>query len=1293
MEFILQKWLLANELEKYNQVLLDNDINTLDLIYSLTPDDLKELGFSLGDRKRFEKAIAATQLTPKFSEGEQTIISTYPYVIAYPFKRMLEEPDGKDKLDLLVYTFLNGLKYIGLTIASEYFNSTLKSTEINELFREKLYQPHYGHWNHFIRETIAILVQNNTKLVFPEVLIAYDLLETNKNAKRYKTSISFTSDEGLIEWRNTNETAIGTLINFRNRYLGHGLPAPPKNECKALFESIYPVFLDFLTGLRVFTSLSMVKSDKIQCWLLMGDDVLLIPNLKPEKDFLDSIWLQHTNGERLKLLPFFVLPGQFAGIADKAKVFVYEQTNGARIEFFSPESLRAEATSIVLDKLKLLMDEKENEEQIHTDSFTSEHLLNAFQRHNAKMIQSLKKEKKVIEGVYQERKDAESALRQWIGANTSLFFIASIAGSGKTNLLATMLTQYIERGYTALLIRASRSSTPSFTNELATILNVAEDFEFVHHPVFNLTNDKPLLILVDGVNEHRDNVQYLYSIVAFLEQFTEAGIKVVATWRVDLLSELPQVPDGWDKIIYPATEHANEQNVLAKKAFRLLPMDKVEVASAWNQYVNIKDSIYKPQFNINELILGNAKYAGDRPMAQQLENPLLLRLFLELFNGKSLKHKPKGFANLWGLWWKKISEHQEQAEFLLALAEIMATQKTNRLELDELFNHPNIGYMIRNIQVDSPYQQLINKGILSQYFNGDKLELCFTIEASRYYILSKIFTQLQPNADWVIFKIGEHRDWVEALKFYLWDLTYQKNFDLLCRLIDLPDFDVKIIAMPLAQAIYLHGAEVVLPALMENPTQRDWNALQEAWDYLGEMAASVTQKQLAEACYQMMKASNYYPIDFALQIWLYLDFQNKEDLLSTLENQSVQFEENSKGANLCSKWGHVYYSKGDYDRALEYHEKSLAIELKVHGGEHPDVAISYNYIGIIWRSKGEYDRALEFYEKSLAIKLKVHGGEHPSVASSYNNIGIIWKRKGDCDRALEYQEKSLAIRLKVHGGEHPDVAISYNYIGIIWKSKGEYDRALEYHEKSLAIFLKVYGEVHPFVATSYRKFGNIWKSKGDYDRALEFFEKHLAIELKVYGAEHPDVATSYSHIGNIWYNKGEYDRALEFYEKRLAIELKVHGAEHPEVATSYSNIGYIWESKGEYDRALEYKEKSLAIYLKVHGGEHPSVARRFNYIGRIWESKGDYDRALEYHEKSLEIWLKVHGGVHPFVAKSYSHIGNIWKSKGENDRALEYHEKRLAIELKVLGSDHPDVAKSKDYIEAIKTKIAEQNNL
>jgi tetratricopeptide (TPR) repeat protein len=117
----------------------------------------------------------------------------------------------------------------------------------------------------------------------------------------------------------------------------------------------------------------------------------------------------------------------------------------------------------------------------------------------------------------------------------------------------------------------------------------------------------------------------------------------------------------------------------------------------------------------------------------------------------------------------------------------------------------------------------------------------------------------------------------------------------------------------------------------------------------------------------------------------------------------------------------------------------------------------YNNVGSIYDSKGDYEKALEYYNRALAIREKVFGTEHPDVATSYNNIGNIYYSQGDYEKAQEYLKKALAIFEKVLGTEHPNVAQLYNNIGFIYRSQGNYRKALEYYKKTLAIFEKILG--------------------------------------------------------------------------------------------------------------------------------------------------------------------------------------------------------------------------------------------
>ena len=90
------------------------------------------------------------------------------------------------------------------------------------------------------------------------------------------------------------------------------------------------------------------------------------------------------------------------------------------------------------------------------------------------MLDTLISEKKIIPGIYQHREEIESKLREWIGAQSSIFFIVAEAGSGKTNLLAEIQKQYTERQLPTLLIRAGRMEKQSLKPQINYLLNLVE---------------------------------------------------------------------------------------------------------------------------------------------------------------------------------------------------------------------------------------------------------------------------------------------------------------------------------------------------------------------------------------------------------------------------------------------------------------------------------------------------------------------------------------------------------------------------------------------------------------------------------------------------------------------------------------------------------------------------------------------------------------------------------------------------------------------------------------------------
>ena len=114
------------------------------------------------------------------------------------------------------------------------------------------------------------------------------------------------------------------------------------------------------------------------------------------------------------------------------------------------------------------------------------------------------------------------------------------------------------------------------------------------------------------------------------------------------------------------------------------------------------------------------------------------------------------------------------------------------------------------------------------------------------------------------------------------------------------------------------------------------------------------------------------------------------------------------------------YRRADLPAALRILQRSLLIDEKTFGPDHPEVAIGANNIGQILQDQGDLDGALSYTRRALAIFEKALGADHPNVASAANNIGQILQAQGDLVGALSYSRRALAIRTKFLGPDHPN---------------------------------------------------------------------------------------------------------------------------------------------------------------------------------------------------------------------------------------------------------------------------------
>ena len=1130
-------WLIANQLEKYADILQQNDITSVDLLIELSEDDLKELNFSLGDRKRFTIAVKNISINSiDLSPDDVALINSLPYVIAYPLKRTLIEKHPWTRINLLKDTFLNYLKYIGLITASEFFNSPLKDKKMVALFQQALAEPSFGSWNQYIRETLSYLKENNHSFFCSDLLSYYDLIESGKKRKLFKGEIEIMDANGDIQIKKQEATAIGMLINFRNRYLGHGLTL---DEIDAVnhWEMYFPIFRNLLEQLSFTKDYPMLKREHGETYLLHSAEMTAVEsNIVSDS----NIWIQNNEGNSFDILPFFIVPGEVSlAKEDKEQLLTYESYTGKTIKFFSPEGTEKQTSGKILEKLNLLLRDKQKETPFSPEAFKKDEFLKRIAEENKLLLDTLISEKKIIPGIYQHREEIEIKLCEWIGARANIFFIVAEAGSGKTNLLAEIQRQYTERQLPSLLIRAGRMEKQSLKEQITYLLNIDLEKGLEKYASIAGTQAQPTFILIDGLNEANNAEEIWQNIIDISKVFIPGSIKFVVTNRANTKAELSRyiVSENDFNLLYG--ENKDNETDLGAYSFWLTALDMIEMKGAWENYVLKDKAKFKPQFNFDDI----AEF--DRGLYNQINNPLILRLFLEIYNGKALPKKGVKHLNIWQDWLKSFSDSEQT--FLKLVANEVWLKRENELLLDDLLKNERLKLYFTSDIINAPYNRLKNNGWISRYVKDLNGYVGFTVEGSLLYLLALQLQDQKPVIDLAtlqsLLNTGSKLQ-KSAVESFLCEQALNGDLNLVADLIDAGDEYIDVSIKPLLHYLKTFGIELTVKKVLENPTENDWKALNKLDSQLNKLQLHVLRKDFLMALLPLNEFKTKEAVGLSLKAIAIFD---KEEAINFLNKVDAKASFIAEDADLLSQLGNCEKKFGNFDKALEYYEKCLAIELKTLGGEHPYVATSYFNIGSAWDNKGQYEKALEYYKKSLVIRLKTLGGEHPDVGSSYNNIGNVWINKGEYDKALEYHEKCLKIELKTLGGEHPSVAGSYNNIGLTWKNKGEYDKALEYYKKCLVIRLKTLGGEHPDVATTYFYIGKCNHELMRYLIAIDFLKKGFSTLKK--GGFPFQIAKCYEALDNS-------ELALDYYIQSATIrkEDPEGGLEDESTKESIQNI-------------------------------------------------------------------------------------------------------------------------------------------
>ena len=301
--------------------------------------------------------------------------------------------------------------------------------------------------------------------------------------------------------------------------------------------------------------------------------------------------------------------------------------------------------------------------------------------------------------------------------------------------------------------------------------------------------------------------------------------------------------------------------------------------------------------------------------------------------------------------------------------------------------------------------------------------------------------------------------------------------------------------------------------------------------------------------------------------------------------------------NVIFTLANIYFAKNEYEKAIEFYEKSLQIEPKDHS--------SLNNVGLAYNNIGRFEKAIECYQKALEIKSDKY--------ISFYNMGNAYRNIGAFEEAIKFYEKTLEIK--------PDYYEVLNNLGTTYEKLSQHEKAIENYHKALEIKSDFENALYNLGVT----YGNM----GKYEKAIECYEKALSIK--------PDYHEAFYNIGCIYGNLGNHMKAIKYYVR--AIEVKSDKYE------AMINMGKVFEELGTPEKALIHYKNALEI--------KPDSYEVLYNIGTVYGKLGQYNNAIESLKKAIEI--------KPDSYKALNNICSVLIKLEQYQEAIEHLKKAVAI--------------------------------
>jgi tetratricopeptide (TPR) repeat protein len=501
---------------------------------------------------------------------------------------------------------------------------------------------------------------------------------------------------------------------------------------------------------------------------------------------------------------------------------------------------------------------------------------------------------------------------------------------------------------------------------------------------------------------------------------------------------------------------------------------------------------------------------------------------------------------------------------LYRLAELMFEHEQHILPVDLLFDDEQIGDFAKSIQIDSPYQQMLFEGVLTETVRDEKLYVSFTVEGYFHYVLGEvIYKRTEGLGAEALKQIVEKNKLNGAKEGVEQCLIRDVQNDELSRLmwmIDSDDLFGEICVYPILVSLKSRLAiknnkseeskvKELLKRLFSNKTKNDYKVIYEALVLAKKLDLHDLIKTITLSLVSYIKFDSPFAVELVAKS---LEFLVVHKLRLKIIEQIIEWIQVNRPRGILllelnSRIASTYEIFEVYDKAEEYYKKCLKFELKRFGYYHIYTSTSYNQLGLLKLKKIKTNSALHFFEKGFEIRSKIFDDSHFELTNSLHNIALTYQYQANYSKCIEQYELVLKRRLKFEGKKSESSILTISNLGIAYvQSKIDLSRGEELIKEALTLNNAVFGNPNIRNSNVYRylAFAELQKENADLVFVENSLLEGLNINISLLGQNNVSTAYCFDDLCDFYFHNNELLKAKQFGEKAIPIYRKFLGDQH-----------------------------------------------------------------------------------------------------------------------------------------------------